>query len=94
MLTPLTPAAEAALRDIGLAVEPLFCADEPAISRDARSLFRRLVPDVTKNPHLRGAVPKLVASLLDSLDRHGPKYTLEQRAIAGAWREVESASKA
>jgi hypothetical protein len=92
-LAPLPPAAETALREIGLAVEPLFRADEPAISRDARSLFRRLVPDVTRNPHLRGAVPKLVTSLLDSLERLGPKYELQKRSIAVAWQQVERASK-
>jgi len=93
LMTPLPPAVETALRDIGLAVEPLFHADEPAISRDARSLFRRLVPDLTRNPALRGAVPKLVASLLDSLDLQGPKYEAQHRAIAEAWLEVEKASK-
>ncbi len=92
-MSPLPPAAETALRDIGLAVEPLFRAAEPAISRDARNLFRRLIPDVTKNPHLRSAVPKLVASLLDSLDLQGPKYEAQQRAIAEAWLEVEKASR-
>jgi hypothetical protein len=38
-------------------------------------------------------VPKLVTSLLDSLERLGPKYELQKRSIAVAWQQVERASK-
>lgn len=88
-LLPLSPAMEAVLKDLGQAVEPLFHADEPGVSRDARSVFRRLLPDVTKTPHLLGEVPRFVASLLYSLDHLSPKYDLQRKPIVAAWKEVE-----
>jgi hypothetical protein len=91
--SPLNPAAEVALRNIGRAVEPLFHAEDPGVCRDARGLFRRVVPDTTKNQHLLDAVPKLVASLLDSLERLGPTYEVQRNAITDAWFEVERASE-
>ncbi len=90
---PLNPATEAMLKDLGRAVEPLFHADEPAISRDARSVFRRLLPEVTRSPHLLEAVPELVSSLLFSLDHLAPKYDLQRRPIAAAWKEIEKVAR-
>ncbi len=87
------PATEDVLRELGQAVQPLFRADEPYVSRDARSLFRRLLPDVTSNPRLLGAVPELVASLLYALDHLSPKYELHRARIVAAWKEVETASR-
>lgn len=87
-LAHITPDATIALLEIGRAVEPLFSADEPIIARDSRSLYRRLVPDVTQNPQLRSAVPGLVESLLDALRRFGPKYERQLRAIEAAWERV------
>jgi hypothetical protein len=87
------PAAEAALKELGRAVQPLFHAEEPSIGRDARSLFRRLLPDVIGTPRLLGAVPGLVASLLYSLDHLAPKYELQRMRIAAAWKEIEKAAR-
>lgn len=92
-MPPLTPAAEEALREIGRAVEPLFHAEEPGVCRDAKSLFRRVAPNVTTNQQLLNAVPRLVQSLLESLNRLGPKYEIPRGAIATAWAEVVNASK-
>jgi hypothetical protein len=78
-----------ALEALGRAVEPLFHADEPEVSRDARSLYRRLLPDVTTNQRLLGAVPRLVLSLLSSLDRLSPKHELHRQAVASIWDVVE-----
>ena len=90
-LTSLSdPAAIVALGNVGRAVEPLFLADEPEVCRDAKSLFMRLVPDVTKNPQLLDEVPKLIASLLESLDRLAPRHAAHRRAIAAAWAAFES----
>ena len=93
-LSPLEPALEAPLRKLGVAVASLLPADEPDVSRDARSLLRRLVPDVTTNPHLLEGVPKFVTSLLDSLARLEPKYRAERTAIAEAWTQVEGSAGA
>jgi hypothetical protein len=83
---------QAPLKDLGNAVVALFPAEEPEVGRDARCLFRRLVPDVTTSPQLLDGVPQFVESLLDSLDRLEPKYSSERRAIAAAWVEVEGSA--
>lgn len=85
-------AMQTPLKDLGNAVVTLFPADEPQLGRDARCLYRRLVPDVTTSPQLLDGVPLFVASLLDSLDRLAPKYSSERRAIAAAWTEVEGSA--
>ncbi len=92
-LLPLNPAMEAVLKDLGRAVEPMFQADEPEVSRAARSVFRRLLPDVTKTPQLLGEVPRFVASLLYSLDHLSPKYDVQRKPIAAAWKEVERVAR-
>jgi hypothetical protein len=91
-LSPLEAALEAPLMELGAAVAPLVPANEPDVSRDARSIIRRLVPDPTTNPHLLDGVPKFVTSLLDSLNRLEPKYGAERAAIATAWNKVEGAA--
>ena len=91
-LSPLAPALDAPLRKLGVAVASLLPAEESDVSRDARSLLRRLVPDVTTNPHLLDGVPKFVTSLLDSLDRLEPKYRSERKAIEAAWIAVEGST--
>jgi hypothetical protein len=85
---------EAPLKNLGAAVASLLPADEPDVSRDARCILRRLVPDVTTNPHLLEGVPKFVTSLLDSLARLEPKYRAERTAIAEAWARVEGSAEA
>ena len=92
-IAPLKPGMETPLRDLGRAAELLFGADEPGVCKDARSLFRRLVPDVTRNPHLLEEVPRLAVSLLERLDRLAPDYAQERKAMAAAWSEVGEASK-
>jgi len=92
-LLPLNPDKEAVLRDLGRAVEPLFQADEPEVSRDARSVFRRLLPDVTRNPYLLSQVPKFVSSLLYALDHLAPKYDPHRKPILAAWKEVEKVAR-
>ena len=87
---PLKPATKTALKELGRAVEPLFHVDEPDVSRDARSIFRRLQPDVTENQRLLSAVPRLVHSLLSSLDLLAPKYGVHRQTITTIWTEVES----
>jgi hypothetical protein len=86
---PLNPATLTALEALGRAVEPLFHFDEPEVSRDARSLYRRLMPDVTTNQRLLSAVPRLVSSLLSSLERLSPKHDLHRQAVASLWDVVE-----
>ena len=86
---PLMPATEAKLRELGRAVEPLFQVDEAEISRDAKGLYRRLQPEVTTNRRLLNAVPRLVASLLASLDWVAPGHDAHRKAIAAVWAEVE-----
>lgn len=88
----VNPAMQTPLKDLGNAVVTLFPADEPHLSRDARCLYRRLVPDVTTSPQLLDGVPLFVASLLDSLDRLEPKYGAERTAIAAAWGKIEGAA--
>jgi hypothetical protein len=84
------PGAVIELGNVGRAVEPLFLVEEPEVCRDAKSLFLRLVPDVTKNPQLLDEVPKLIASLLESLDRLAPRYAAHRSAIASAWAAFEN----
>jgi hypothetical protein len=86
---PLKPATENVLEELGRAVEPLFHAAEPHVCRDARSIYRRLLPDVTKNEILLETVPHLVVSLLHSLEILAPKYDLQFRTVETAWAEVE-----
>jgi hypothetical protein len=89
-LSPLEPALQAPLKELGVAVASLLFADEPDVSHDARSLLRRLVPDPTTNADLLQGVPKFVMSLLDSLNRLEPKYRSERQTIEAAWIAVES----
>jgi hypothetical protein len=86
---PLKPATETALGELGRAVELLFSVDEPDVARDARSLYRRLQPDVTKNQRLLSAVPRLVRSLLSSLDLLAPKHGVHRQTITMIWAAVE-----
>jgi hypothetical protein len=85
-----TPAAVSALENVGRVVEPLFHADEPEVCRDAKSLFMRLVPDVTKDSQLLDEVPKLIESLLASLGRLAPEHAADRIAIAAAWEAFEN----
>jgi len=86
---PLKSATETALGELGRAVAPLSQAEGPDVCRDARSLYRRLVPEVTKSQRLLSAVPRLVLSLLSSLERLAPKHGVHRRTIAAIWVEVE-----
>jgi hypothetical protein len=90
---PLKAATETALGELGRAVEPLFHVEESDVCRDARSLYRRLLPEVTKSQRLLSAVPRLVLSLLSSLERLAPKHGVHRQTIAAIWVEVERTSE-
>ena len=86
---PLDPATAARLEAVGPLLEPLFSVEEPEVSRDARSLYRRLAPQITTSQRLLSSVNRLGDSLLASLDRLAPKHDGPRRALAAAWAEVE-----
>jgi hypothetical protein len=86
---PLNPTTESLLGELGRAVEPLFPVDEPQVSREAMSLYRRLQPGVTTNQRLLNAVPRLASSLLSSLEWAAPKHDTHRQDIERIWAEVQ-----